>query len=151
MEATAVQHSLLIVEDSDEDFEAARRALRKLGVAIAITRCTDGDDALDLLHRRGAYGNLSGTRLPGLVLLDLNLPSTDGREVLTEIKRDATLKSIPVVILTTSANPIDIEVCYRNGANSYLVKPVNMTYFTKVLKLVYDYWFGAVVLPEARA
>lgn len=151
METLAEQRTLLIVEDSDEDFEALRRAFVKLGVSVTLRRCVDGDDALDLLHRRGAYHGLASTTLPSLVLLDLNLPSTDGREVLAAIKSDARLKSIPVIIFTTSANPKDIDACYQNGANSYLLKPVNMSYFTTLLKQVYEYWFDAVVLPETQA
>ena len=140
--------SLLVVEDSDEDYEATRRALKKVGARVAITRCFDGDVALVLLHRRGAYAARSAERLPTLVLLDLNLPATDGREVLAEIKRDAALRSIPVVILTTSLNPKDVAVCYGNGANTYLVKPVNFEHFTNTIKLLCDYWFGTAVLPE---
>jgi CheY-like chemotaxis protein len=140
---------LLIVEDNDEDYEATRRALKKIGAAVSLARCIDGDDALDMLRRRNAYLEQDIVGPPSLILLDLNLPSTDGREVLTEIKRDDTLKSIPVVILTTSSNPKDIEVCYRNGANSYLIKPVNLQQFMQMLRLLCAYWFGAVALPEA--
>jgi CheY-like chemotaxis protein len=116
-------------------------------LAAPIARCVDGDDALDRLFQRGMYSAPATLPIPSLILLDLNLPATDGREVLEMIKRDETLKSIPVVILTTSSNPKDIEECYRNGANSYLLKPVNLQQFTHQLKLMYDYWFNAVLLP----
>lgn len=145
-----VQPSLLMIEDNDEDYEAARRALNRLGVSATIVRCADGDQALDYLHRRGEYSDDAEARLPDLILLDLNLPNTDGREVLSEIKASTELKAIPVVILTTSANPKDIEVCYQQGANSYLLKPVNIALFTSMLKLVCDYWFGTVVLPDSK-
>lgn len=151
MNEHGTQLSLLMVEDSDEDYEATMRALRKLGMSADVIRCTNGDDALDLLHRRGAYTGRNDDRSLSLILLDLNLPTTDGCEVLAEIKSDQTLRSIPVVILTTSASPTDIEACYRNGANSYLRKPMNLNQFTNMLKLVCDYWFGTVLLPEATA
>ena len=149
MNELQLQPLLLIVEDNDEDFEATRRALEKIGAAVTLTRCIDGDDALDRLRRRGAYLEQGSIRPPSLILLDLNLPAMDGREVLAEIKRDETLKSIPVVILTTSSNPKDIEICYRHGANSYLIKPVNLQQFMHMLRLLCAYWFGAVALPEA--
>ena len=147
--STPVQSPLLlVVEDSDEDFEATQRTLKKIGAGATIVRCVDGDDALDRLFRRGIYSAPANLPVPSLILLDLNLPATDGREVLAMIKRDNALKLIPVVVLTTSSNPKDIDVCYRNGANSYMIKPVNLQQFTYQLQLVYNYWFGAVQLPE---
>jgi CheY-like chemotaxis protein len=140
--------TLLIIEDSDEDYETTLRTLKKIGATAAISRCVDGDDALDRLFRRGNYSAATISPAPSMILLDLNLPSTDGREVLEQIKGDETLKSIPVVVLTTSSNPKDVDACYRNGANSYLIKPVNLQLFTHQLKLMYDYWFDAVLLPE---
>lgn len=148
MSAWRLSPSLLLVEDSDEDFEATARSLFKISPNLTIARCVDGDDALDYLYRRGAYLGRHGSPPPTLILLDLNLPASDGREVLAEIKGDARLARIPVVVLTTSANPRDIEACYSNGANSYLIKPVNMPAFTRMLQLLCDYWFSAVTLPE---
>jgi CheY-like chemotaxis protein len=149
MTTPASSRMLLVVEDSDEDYETMLRTLKRIGAAAMIARCVDGDDALDRLFQRGLYSAPATLPMPSLILLDLNLPATDGREVLEMIKRDETLKSIPVVILTTSSNPKDIEECYRNGANSYLLKPVNLQQFTHQLKLMYDYWFDAVLLPES--
>ncbi len=148
MTRSTPSQQLLVIEDSDEDYETTLRTLKKIGAAVTITRCIDGDDALDRLFRRGIYSAPTSLPVPSLILLDLNLPATDGREVLEMLKRDQLLKLIPVVVLTTSSNPKDIEVCYRNGANSYLVKPVNLQQFTQQMKLVYDYWFGVIQLPE---
>ncbi|HNP73084.1 MAG TPA: response regulator [Kouleothrix sp.] len=139
---------LLVVEDSDEDFEAIVRSLNKVGPVPEISRCVDGDDALDHLNGRGAYAGAPVWKPPSLILLDLNLPATDGREVLAEIKHDTRLSTIPVVVLTTSANPKDIEACYRAGANSYMIKPVNMNELNRILHLLCEYWFTSVVLPR---
>ncbi|HEY9845278.1 MAG TPA: response regulator, partial [Candidatus Caenarcaniphilales bacterium] len=112
---------LLVVEDSDEDFEAFGRMIRKSAIVNPIYRCTDGEDALDFLHRDGQYTNPATAPRPAIILLDLNLPGTDGREVLAEIKQDSTLKIIPVVVFTTSANPKDVEFCYWHGVNGYIL------------------------------
>ena len=142
---------LLIVEDSDEDFESLQRILSK-GCNISnlpITRCCDGDDALDFLYRTGDYADKSSTPLPSLILLDLNLPGTDGREVLSTIKQDDQLKIIPIVVLTTSSNPKDVETCYRYGANSYLLKQMRIDRLKHSVCLCMDYWMKAAVLPSS--
>lgn len=143
------QRPLLLVEDSPEDFEATVRALRKAGLANPIVRCEDGDDALDFLHRRGRYAEASAPR-PGIVLLDLNLPGTDGREVLAEIKGDPALRSIPVVILTTSTDERDVERCYIAGANSYVKKPVDLDGFMRAIQRLKEFWFEIVIVPRTE-
>jgi CheY-like chemotaxis protein len=135
-------YPLLIVEDSDEDFEAFLRGWRKSGVNNPIYRCENGDEALDFLFRHGKYVDNILSPCPGLILLDLNLPGTDGREVLMEIKRDADLKNIPVVVFTTSTNPKDLEICYQNGANSYIVKPIDIQALLNTVEALVEYWFG---------
>lgn len=85
---------------------------------------------------------------PGLIVLDLNLPGTDGREVLRRIKQDDNLKMIPVVVFTTSNNPKDIEVCYRYGVNSYIVKPINFTQLKRDIQMLVEYWFEVTTLPD---
>ena len=117
-------HTILVVEDSPEDFEATRRALLKSGLRNGIRHCKNGEEALDYLHRRGPYQDPQSAPRPSMILLDLNMPGTDGRDVLTEIKSDASLKTIPVVILTTSTEERDVEACYAAGANSFVQKPV---------------------------
>lgn len=139
---------ILIVEDSPEDYEATVRALSTSGLHNPLYHCSDGDDALDYLHRRGEYTSAKDAPRPGIILLDLNLPGTDGREVLEEIKQDTELKKIPVVVLTTSTDERDIEACYACGANSYVQKPVNLDGFVKAIQRLKDYWFQIVVFPK---
>jgi len=138
---------LLMIEDSNEDFEAFQRYVRRSPLTIPIYRCVDGDDALAFLDRTGRYADPQSAPRPGLILLDLNLPGTDGREVLRKIKQDETLKLIPVVIFTTSNNPKDIEACYRQGVNSYIVKPMDFSRLKHSIQILIDYWFGTTILP----
>jgi two-component system, response regulator len=138
---------ILLVEDSPEDYESMLRAFRKAGLGNPIVRCGTGDEALDFLHRRGTF--VDAPR-PGIVLLDLNLPGTDGREVLLEIKRTEELRQIPVVVLTTSDDSRDVTECYRAGANSYVQKPVDVDGFLSAMQRLRDYWFEVVVLPKAE-
>lgn len=136
---------ILIVDDSDEDYETTLRGLRKAGLANPIVRCADGDDALDYLFQRGPY---TDARRPYLILLDLNMPGTDGRDVLQQIRDDSELRKIPVVVLTTSSDPRDIERCYAAGANSYVQKPVDLSGFMEAIRRLKEYWFEVVVLPR---
>jgi CheY-like chemotaxis protein len=140
---------ILLVEDSPEDFETTERAFRRAGLKNPIFRCADGDEALDFLHRRGRFADPAKAPRPGVILLDLNLPGTDGREVLSEIKDDPDLKQIPVIVLTTSTDDRDVEVCYRCGANSYIQKPVDIEGFMRAIERLNDYWFEVVILPRA--
>ena len=107
---------ILVVEDSPEDFEATSRAFRRAGLRNQMLHCTTGDEALDFLHRRGRYEDARHSPRPGVILLDLNLPGTDGREVLQEIKRSDDLAAIPVIVLTTSSDSRDVDACYQAGA-----------------------------------
>ena len=139
---------LMIVEDSDEDFETLSRIIDRVSsFPISIQRCIDGDDALDFLNQEGKYSELSGGSNPELILLDLNLPGTDGREVLTVIKNSQHLKAIPVVVLSTSANPQDIKTSYQFGVNSYMLKPMNITELSHSVQTLIEYWFTVTVLP----
>jgi len=138
---------LLVIEDSNEDFEALQRYIRRSPLTIPIYHCVDGDDALAFLYRTGRYADPQSASRPGLILLDLNLPGTDGREVLRKIKQDETLKLIPVVVFTTSNNPKDIEACYRQGVNSYIVKPMDFNRLKRSIQILIDYWFDTTILP----
>ncbi|MGE5659995.1 MAG: response regulator [Actinomycetota bacterium] len=139
---------LLIIEDSDEDFEAFGRMMRKSSITHPIYRCTDGDEALDFLYQVGEYSDPQKAPRPAIILLDLNLPGTDGREVLAQLKQDENLRMIPIVVFTTSANPKDIEICYRQGVNGYIVKPIDVEKLLKNIKGFINYWFETVMLPE---
>lgn len=141
---------ILLVEDSPEDFEATVRAFNRAGLKNPIVHCEDGDSALDYLYRRGRYANPETSRRPGVILLDLNLPGTDGREVLQEIKRHDQLRHIPVIVLTTSTDERDVEACYQAGANSYIQKPVDMDGFIRAIERLNGYWFEVVVLPKGE-
>jgi CheY-like chemotaxis protein len=141
---------ILLVEDSPEDFETTSRAFRRSGLKNPIIRCADGDEALDFLHRRGGYADPESSPRPGVILLDLNLPGTDGREVLSDIKADPELKQIPVIVLTTSSDNRDVEACYRAGASSYIQKPVDLEGFMKAIERLNDYWFEVVILPKGN-
>ncbi len=137
---------IMIVEDSDEDFVALTRALNR-ATSAKLLRCRDGDEALACLEQLIHQVSAASEPPPSVVLLDLNLPGTDGREVLTRMKRDPQLRSIPVVIFSTSSRPDDVAYCYDHGANGYIVKSVNFTQFEAALRTFTEYWEKAVVLP----
>jgi CheY-like chemotaxis protein len=134
---------ILVVEDSDEDFETVCDAARHSGLPQRIVRATSGEECLRLL-RDPLQGRQSR---PMLVLLDLNTPNDDGREVLSEIRASDALKSLPLVVFSGSANPRDLQFCYDCGANAYHVKPVNHALHLQVLQEIFHYWLGSVKLP----
>ncbi|MBY0507592.1 MAG: response regulator [Bryobacteraceae bacterium] len=145
------QRPILIVEDSDEDFAAMMWVWQKEEIPWPVLRSRNGEEALDRLYRRGEFIDLTQNDEPSLVLLDLNMPRVDGRTVLAALKGDAHLRCLPVVILTTSHNPKDIEECYRIGANSYIVKPIQLASLREVLRHVVTYWMQVVHLPKPGA
>ena len=135
---------ILLVEDSPAEVRLTREALKESKLHNVLRVACDGVEALESLHRRGTHA--SDPR-PDLILLDLNLPKKNGREVLAEIKSDPNLKRIPVVILTTSRDEQDILVSYNLHANCYITKPVDLTQFMTVVKSVEDFWMCIVKLP----
>jgi CheY-like chemotaxis protein len=141
--------NLLVIEDSDEDFEALCRVLYRQAVINPIFRCTDGDEALDFLYHTGPYSDIQTAPRPSIILLDLNLPGTDGREVLEQIKQDENFKTIPVIVFTTSANPKDIEICYRYCVASYILKPIDIKRLVQTIQSFITYWLDLVILPDA--
>ena len=139
---------ILLVEDSPEDYEATVRSLSKAGLANPIFRCENGETALDYLFRRGDFASRHNAARPGLILLDLDLPGIDGREVLAQIKNDPELKTIPVVVFTISNDEQEVEKCYQAGANGYVKKPIDLESYLKAINRLTNYWFEIVVLPK---
>ncbi|NET41340.1 response regulator [Okeania sp. SIO2B3] len=140
--------SLLIVEDSEEDYITLIRLLRKQGFDYPIYHCVDGDDALDYVFQTGEYSPEIAPR-PTMILIDLNLPGTDGREVIEIIKNHQQLKIIPIVVFSTSSNTKDVQSCYEQGVNSYMEKPVNLKTFSKNIEDFLSYWFETAILPNS--
>jgi len=136
---------VLLVEDSPGDVRLTREALRDTNGSIHLNVATDGAEAMAVLRREGRHGNAPR---PDLILLDLNLPKMDGREVLARIKKDALLKTIPTVILTTSEAEADIERSYQLQANCYVTKPVQLDEFESLVKSITDFWLTKVKLPR---
>jgi two-component system, chemotaxis family, response regulator Rcp1 len=135
---------ILLVEDSPEDVLLTREALKDAKVANQLHVARDGDEALAFLRREGPHHEAPDI---DLVLLDLNLPGKDGREVLTEIKQDPALQRTPVVVLTTSASDKDVLHAYDHHVNAYVRKPVNLDRFVDVVQQIDDFWLGVVTLP----
>ncbi|MFO0891275.1 MAG: response regulator [Isosphaeraceae bacterium] len=144
-DAATAKAVLLVVEDSDEDFDTIREAVARSGMPIEVRRAADGDQCLELLR-----GDDGAAHRSIMVLLDLNIPGMDGRESLSAIKSDPRLRHVPVVVHTTSSNPRDVESCYRAGANAYHVKPIRYPEHLGSLRDLVLYWFGQVRphLPE---
>ncbi|MGL5076491.1 MAG: response regulator [Waterburya sp.] len=141
------QQPLLIIEDSDEDFAALTRMINQAKISNPVYRCEDGEEALEFLYRQGEYADETLSPRPSLIVLDLNLPGTDGREILAELKQNQDLKTIPVVIFSTSSHPRDVDACYRYGISGYIVKPMNTDRLNQLVKTFLDYWFQTVELP----
>ncbi len=143
--ATEKAVEILLVEDSPGDVRLTREALKESKILNHISVVGDGVEALSFLRREGDH---DGAARPDVVLLDLNLPKKDGREVLAEIKGDPGLKRIPVVILTTSQAEEDILRTYDLHANCYITKPVDLDQFMKVVRAIEDFWLSIVKLPS---
>jgi chemotaxis family two-component system response regulator Rcp1 len=135
---------VLLVEDNAGDVRLTEEALKEGKLAVHLTVARDGLEAMQILHQRN--GNAGAPR-PDLILLDLNLPKMDGRQVLQEIKNDPKLMRIPVVVLTTSAADADILTTYGAHANCYITKPVDMDRFISIVLLLEEFWFTIVKLP----
>lgn len=135
---------LLVVEDSDEDFETVVEAVEKSGMPLQVHRVTTGTQCLDWLKERAVHRD----RLPALVLLDLNTPVDDGRVTLKSIRATPQLRELPLVVLSTSAVSVDIEYCYATGANAYHTKPIDYGKHLEVLDQILKYWFTAAKLPS---
>lgn len=142
-----VHLEVLLVEDSPGDVRLTREAFRDAQALIHLHVAFDGVDAMEFLNREGSH---VGVPRPDLILLDLNLPRMDGREVLSRIKNAEGLRTIPVVILTTSDDEADIAKSYELQANCYLKKPVQFEAFEKLVRSINDFWLTTVTLPQPR-
>jgi len=145
---TDVPVEILLVEDSPSDQLLAREALAEAGIASRVHVVSDGIEAMDFLRRQGRHQRAPR---PDLILLDLNLPRKDGREVLSEIKSSEDLKRIPVVVLTTSESEQDVKRAYALHANCYISKPVDFEAFKRVIRSIEEFWFRTVRLPSSTS
>jgi chemotaxis family two-component system response regulator Rcp1 len=138
---------ILLAEDNENDVELTRLAFKRCKLMLNLHHVPDGEACMAFLRKQGKYSNAP---TPDLVLLDLNMPRMDGREVLAEVVADKTLNAIPVVVLTTSAQDLEILKMYKLRCSSYIIKPVDFEQFLHAVGLIAEYWFTVVVLPTAN-
>ncbi len=141
-------NDILLVEDNPDDVELTRIAFAEAGLDSRLEVVRDGVEALDYLFARGAHAGRDAGKLPAIVLLDLNLPKLDGREVLEAIRAEDATRNLPVVVLTTSVEPFDVDASYARGANSYIRKPVDFEQFVEAVKQIGMYWLVLNQAPE---
>ena len=139
--------TVLIADDDAEDRDLAQRSLRAARLDNDVRFVKDGDELLDYLHRRGAYAKPGSAPFPGLLLLDLQMPKRDGFAALREIRATPALRSLPVIVLTTSAAERDVLMSYDLGVNSYITKPVTFSGLVDAMRAIGQYWFRIVALP----
>jgi CheY-like chemotaxis protein len=140
-------HAILLVEDSPADIAITRRALRESDAPVELIVVRDGQEAMDYLLRQGSHAADAAWRVPDLILLDLNLPRLNGREVLERLRATDSFRSVPVIVLTTSKRPEDVRDLYAAGANTYIEKPQDFNRFVEVLRTVRHYWLDTALLP----
>lgn len=138
---------ILLVEDNEGDIVLIKDAFDDAKLVNKLSIARDGQEALEFLRKSGKYEN---AKPPDLIVLDVNLPKKNGHEVLVEIKNDPNLKSIPVIMLTTSSSPRDINTSYQNHVNCYITKPVDVHDFIRVVLSIENFWISIVQLPERR-
>ncbi len=142
---------ILLAEDDPDDIMLTREALAESQVDGVLKVVNDGAELLNYLRREAEYKNSKKSPIPTLILLDLNMPKKDGREVLQELKSDPKLRTIPVVILTTSTLPEDVITSYKLGVNSFITKPVKFEEFVDIMRTLGKYWFETVQLPVTNS
>ena len=138
---------LLVLEDSDEDFDTILAAAKESNLKNEIIRVTNGDECVELLEKRAQK---DASFSPLLALFDLNTPQGDGRYALKTLRGNARYKALPIVILSTSENPNDLEFCYHAGANAYHTKSVNYPAHLRTVRQIFEYWLDGVILPFAQ-
>ena len=141
------QAEILLVEDNENDLELTRIGLKKSKLLLNLHHAKDGVECMEFLRKQGAF---AGAPRPDLILLDLNMPRMNGREVMAEILADEALCTLPVVVLTTSTDDEEILKMYKLRCSSYIAKPVDMEQFLRVVQSLADYWFTVVVLPATE-
>jgi two-component system response regulator len=139
---------VLLVEDNDNDVELTKIGFKRAKFVVNLSRVANGEECMAFLRKEGKFANAP---IPDLILLDLNMPLMDGREVLEEVGRDQNLKHLPIVVLTSSEADKDVMMSYKLRCASYIVKPIGFDDFSKVVQSLADYWFTLVVLPPKSA
>jgi chemotaxis family two-component system response regulator Rcp1 len=140
-------HAILLVEDNPADVKITQRGLRDSASPVELLVVHDGQEAVEYLLREGALADNPEWRRPDLILLDLNLPRLNGRQVLERIRATPALRAIPVVVLTTSRRQEDVQEMYAAGANTYIEKPQDFNRFVQVLQIIQRYWLETALLP----
>ena len=140
--------TILMVDDDPDDRLLFKEACEEVRLRNPLEFLENGEQLVDYLKRRGNYAHLDGEAYPGIILLDLNMPLKDGREALEEIKTDAALRHIPIIILTTSKDEDDILSSYGLGASSYIVKPISLDRLMRVVNSIGEYWVQIVEVPQ---
>lgn len=141
---------ILLADDDPDDLHMTRRALEMSGFSLEVHSVGDGEELLDYLRHAGKFAPPALSPRPALILLDLNMPKMDGREALREAKADARLKTIPIVVMTTSTAEQDISRAYDLGCNSFISKPITLAELVEVTQALGHYWFGIAKLPPER-
>lgn len=139
--------NILLVEDNEADILLTKEALQYLKIKVSLSVVTDGEKAIDFLEKKGIYLKAP---MPDMILLDVNLPKKNGHEVLKFIKGNDLLKHIPVIMLTTSASHADINLSYKNYANCFITKPIEVKDFLNVVATIENFWMGIVQLPSNK-
>lgn len=140
--------TILMADDDPDDQILLKEALKENNIPNSVCFVENGEELIDFLHKRGKFEEVE--LLPGLILLDLNMPKMDGRQALKLLKADPVLKKIPIVVLTTSRADSDILECYDLGVNSFISKPVNFAELVDITREISNYWLGTVTLPENK-
>ena len=148
MDETEKSLRILVAEDDEDYFLLTKEALTQSGLAKHVFWVKDGEEMMDYLLRQGPYADPLASARPDIILLDLNMPKKDGREVLKEMKKSPDLAGIPVVVLTTSREEKDVVHSYQDGANSFIRKPLSYNRLVEILKAFRQYWLETVELPK---
>ena len=140
--------TLLVIEDSEEDYEMLKRVVQKKSANYELIHCETGKEALEffLLNKDNHDNQAQLSKIPSLILLDLNLPGIDGKTVLAKLKSHPTLKLLPIVVFSTSSNPQDIKTCYEKGANAYIIKPMDFDKLKEHIEIILKHWMDVNII-----